>query len=139
MGWIFLHGLWRGNNNCQQNQNAFKVILLSWQEKYLHSSLKCIELIQTYFGNANIKKKVNFPQKLPRLRKEEIWWECEICYGISSIISPFILIPQHSYPTTQAGLKANDKIVPSYLTHWISYLGGHYGALVYSLVNIYEK
>ena len=41
------------------------------------------------------KKPVNNSEKkFPGLCEEEIWWECEICYGISSIISPFVLIPQ---------------------------------------------
>ena len=117
MGWILIHALWRGNNNCQQNQNAFKVILLRWWEKYLHSGLKCIELIQTYSGwkIKYHKERQNFP----RLCKEEIWWECEICYGISSIISPFILIPQRSYPTTQGGFRTNVEINPPTLLHWI--------------------
>ena len=59
----------------------------------LHSGLKCIQPIQTDSEHQKSQVKI-LEKKFPRLCEEEIWWECEICYGISSIISPFVLIPQ---------------------------------------------
>ena len=68
----------------------------------LFSNLHTSPNVDSWFKQiVNIEKSKIYENKNAGLCKEEIWWECEICYGISSIISPFVLIPQPSHPTRQ--------------------------------------
>ena len=63
MGKIFIHGLWRRSNNCQQNQNALKSILLVWRgiPPDLNSYIKCQNVSKIKYQWFSSNKSFHFP------------------------------------------------------------------------------
>ena len=100
-GGVFIHGLWRGNNSWQQNQNAFKIFWHRDAERNIYIASVYSQFTQQPAVNLKFWQCNWFLREKKNSCKEEILCECEICYGISSIISPFILIPPAATPTAQ--------------------------------------